>query len=79
MANMSYTRFRNTARDLEECGEVLENQGLLGKDDYDEYLSIEELDAAIGIIEHARQIAEMFEDEDLDDVRTDFLKIVGNE
>lgn len=61
MSNMSYCRFRNTAQDLRDCKDVLEE----GVDFMKKDLDNEEMYAAIEIIEMAREISEWFEDEDL--------------
>ena len=54
MANMSYCRFRNTLIDLEDCVNFLESGG--GS------LSNEEQRAAFILIKRARELTEMFED-----------------
>ena len=54
MANMSYCRFRNTLIDLEDCVNFLESGG--GS------LSNEEQRAAFILIKIARELTEMFED-----------------
>ena len=54
MANMSYCRFRNTLIDLEDCVNFLESGA--GS------LSNEEQRAAFILIKRARELTEMFED-----------------
>ena len=54
MANMSYCRFRNTLIDLEDCVNFLESGG--GS------LSNDEQRAAFILIKRARELTEMFED-----------------
>lgn len=72
MSNMSYCRFQNTSIDLQDCKEVLDNDELTNKDSDGDFLSREEFEAAIEIIEMAKEIAEMFEDEDLDELREQY-------
>lgn len=69
MGNMSYCRFHNTLGDLEDCRDQLINYSCLTeKDEYDEYLSRTEFVRAKELIEMCREIAENFEDVDLDEI-----------
>jgi hypothetical protein len=52
MANMSYCRFENTGRDLDDCHHALEDLLVDGEGE----LSRSELDAAVGLIETALEI-----------------------
>ena len=78
MSNMSYCRFENTVSDLEECKEVLEEQGLTGTNNYGEMLSTTEYQAAKQMIEAAREIAEQFQDVDLDEMDTEYEENKAN-
>ena len=60
MPNMSYCRFENTCKDLDDCKDALRNEGLGD-------LSEREKKYAKSLIELCRDIAEMFEGDDLDD------------
>ncbi len=60
MSNMSYCRFQNTLTDLEDCLEVLANNGL---DD----LSDEEVKAAERLIKICTEISQDFDSEAWDD------------
>ncbi len=56
MSNMSYCRFENTMRDLEDCQEHLN----------DKLDSEYEISSRVRLIEICRNIAKEMEDEDLD-------------
>jgi len=61
MGNMGYCRFQNTSSDLSDCLEVMK-----GDDDHypnKKKLSEEERDAMYDIIEMAREIVEIADDE----------------
>jgi len=78
MSNMSYCRFENTVSDLEECKEVLGEHGLTGKNEYGEMLSDTEYRSAKQMIEAAREIAEQFQDVDLDEMDTEYEENKAN-
>jgi hypothetical protein len=61
MSNMSYCRFQNTSRDLADCGEALEEDGIYN-------LEGDELRCAVRLIQLCRDIAEQFENVDLEQV-----------
>lgn len=58
MPNMSYCRFQNTIRDLQDCNEHITVDP--------QYLSREEAYCRRRIIELCREITDAFEDHDLD-------------
>ena len=62
MANMSYCRFHNTVLDLEDCKEALENGDIS---------SLKEKNSAKGLIELCREIADNFDDDYVDSIRTE--------
>ena len=55
MANMNYCRFQNTAADLDDCLETIENASDLEKE-----LSHEEYKAAKQLYEIAKRYVELF-------------------
>ncbi len=57
MSNMSYCRFRNTANDLADCQEALED---LVNGDADAITNQDERNARVRLIRTAMEIAEMF-------------------
>lgn len=70
MGNMSYCRFNNTVLDLQDCQEVLSENfnGLVNEeDDCENSISYTERQKAVQLIEMCREIAEEWEDIDLDD------------
>lgn len=71
MSNMSYCRFNNTVIDLQDCQEVLDaNTHRLITEEEDCEMSISsrgELRKAIELIEMCMEIAENFEDIDLEE------------
>lgn len=67
MANMSYCRYRNTLRDLDDCAADLELRVFGGTDEDDEEvtprpLSREEHKAALDLVIKALDIARLFAD-----------------
>lgn len=71
MSNMSYCRFNNTALDLGDCKDAIDemNGTITGEDGYGEKLSESEFQSAKELIEYCREITEMFEDVDLYDLK----------
>jgi hypothetical protein len=69
MSNMSYCRFENTLSDLKDCIEPLYQGCLVNENEYGEYLSQYEFDSAIKLIELCREITEMYQHADFDEVR----------
>ena len=70
MSNMSYCRFHNTLSDLEDCKDVLDSgEGITTVNEYKDKLSDTEIDKAIELLEMCREIAENFENIDLNDLR----------
>ena len=59
MSNMSYCRFQNTARDLDDCADAIE--GLMCSEQ--EPLSDEELRAAKRLVESCARIVQLLADE----------------
>lgn len=55
MSNMSYVRFQNTLRDLHDCKQALEEEGL-------DALSEEERRAALELIKVCRKVVEIADD-----------------
>jgi len=51
MSNMSYCRFQNTLRDLQDCNAAFEDE---------EHLSKDEMDAAFDLVELCAAIVERF-------------------
>lgn len=62
MANMSYCRFNNTLRDLEDCREALENQNIS---------SLAEKRKAKRLLKVCREIADNFDEDYIDSIHTD--------
>lgn len=60
MSNMSYCRFQNTAKDMRECVETLDEDSTLAE------LRGDELRSAIHMIKMCRDVAEQFEGIDLE-------------
>jgi len=69
MSNMSYCRFENTLSDLKDCIEPLYQGCLVNEDEYGDFLSQSEFNSALELIERCREITEMYEHSDLDEVR----------
>ena len=61
MSNMSYCRFENTSRDLDDCVEAIRNQNLTD-------LSRREIDAFISLVAMAKDLAEDFENYNEDEL-----------
>ena len=69
MSNMSYCRFENTARDLQECIDALDTLSVDGKDAYGDKLSSYELagltkllDLSYNLVELREKIEVIFEE-----------------
>ena len=60
MGNMSYCRFQNTARDLRDCLEAIENE-LLTEFDFDD-LSFSEITGLLQLLEDCETITFMKEE-----------------
>ena len=61
MGNMSYCRFENTYRDLEECYDALQNEG--GVKGIEEEVSQYEKPYVRRLVELCREIVDNYEDE----------------
>lgn len=73
MANMSYCRFQNTARDLDDCQQALEDF-LAGAAENGTGLSREELQAARRLIRTAIDIAQIIGEE----LHTDDIEAISD-
>lgn len=71
MGNMSYCRFQNTAQDLQDCIDAIEEMNCNnGRNNYDEPLSDREQDAFRSMIDMCRTYLE-FSEELLDTIDND--------
>ena len=66
MSNMSYCRFENTSNDLVDCAEHI------GENIED--MSKYEFEAMVALIETAKEIAESYDETDIQQWKTDFVK-----
>ena len=66
--NMSYCRFQNTANDLSDCVDALNENDINEENEHGEKLSEKEFRSAKRLIELAREIADLYEDVDLDEI-----------
>jgi len=62
MGNMSYCRFENTARDLGDCLEAIQNNDLSDMSTY-------ETNGFLALVEFCKTIASIYEDFDEDDLK----------
>ena len=62
MANMSYCRFQNTAQDIKDCIDAINEEDL-------KEMSNREEQAFIDFVLHCKEVAESFEDMDEDEIR----------
>jgi hypothetical protein len=63
MGNMSYCRFENTARDLRDCLDAIQNNDLKEMSGY-------EMNGFLALVEVCKTIASIYEDFDADDLKT---------
>ena len=65
MANMSYCRFENTARDLGDCLDAIENEKINDLSSYEKDGLQDLLDYCEAILEYQEQIEEVLEKEEI--------------
>ena len=71
MSNMSYCRFENTASDLRDCKNAIDNQEINDMSSYEQT-------AFVDLILLCKEISEQFEDYDEDELKT-YIKNLNKE